>query len=183
MEEAHPGSDGVNTPFRRIARLFRPDYGTMLVKHLIPNKPCIVTGIANDWGACKRWVDANGDVDLDQLCADVGNVRVPVDAIEVGAEMGYGHSRRSTMELRDFVATWRGARDDGSGGSTLWYLRDWHFARDCPDAARPAYVTPECFGTDLLNDWWRTEEIPKEILHARVIHIFKKHKFPIKYNN
>ena len=51
------------------------------------------------------------------------------------------------MRLADYLEQWHRGELQGSA-----YMKDWHFARDCPGAA--AYSTPVHFADDWLNWWW-----------------------------
>ena len=145
---------------RRISRLHRPNYATVLRDFLLPNRPVTITGVVDAWPAYKRYATAEGAVDLDRLCDDAGgDSAVPVDTLPLHSSAGaYGTCERNHMPLRDFADLWRraAAAEDGAApaASALYYLRDWHFARDCPQAAACAYAAPDCFGEDWLNDWW-----------------------------
>ncbi len=52
--------------------------------------------------------------------------------------------------LSDYLAYWRS--DAKREASALYYLRDWHLARQWP-SRRPFYETPDWFCSDWLNEY------------------------------
>jgi hypothetical protein len=66
-----------------------------------------------------------------------------------GATSGYTDRARMQMPLRDFSAHWRSPRTEPS----LYYLKDWHMARQHPAAAASLYCSTPALGFDGLNAW------------------------------
>ncbi len=92
-----------------------------------------------------------GAPDLAHLAAVFGRARVRV---AVCGQRDFSDQKRVDMTLGEFVAKWRKA-DTGCGGSrcngsTGFYLKDWHMAREYPDYG--AYTVPPHFADDWLNE-------------------------------
>ena len=100
----------------------------------------------DSWGARTSWVSPDGTPNLEAL-QELYTATVPVDGPPTG---GYGEASRVEMCLGEFVARWRAETPVPS----YQYLKDWHFSRDHPHAAKAAYSTPALFGSDWLNEWW-----------------------------
>lgn len=168
------------TPGKRRVRV--PVIGTsferFFFEHLLRNRPAIIRGATDGWGAAERWRTADGTPALDALGAPpLGAAHVPVDLVRTvapgepvarapgwatftaadGATLyAFGEKRKTLTTLGEYAAWWR-AFDEAGGDDALGelrYLRDWHCARDLPREASAAYSPPAVFGADWLNDWW-----------------------------
>ncbi|KAL1515536.1 hypothetical protein AB1Y20_002158 [Prymnesium parvum] len=125
-------------------------------RHLRTNRPALLRGLTESWGARDSWCLPSGAPDLNWLQhGPLSDLLVPVDAIPRDGSVGYGEARRSVLPLREFARQWAAvARGEDHTAKDLPYLRDWHFARECPHEAARAYSAPAAFGLDWLNDWW-----------------------------
>ena len=111
-------------------------------RFLRDNRPLLLTGVTSEWAAAREWIGADGTLDAEALSARHGACVVPVVACDHGE---YGEQPRHEAPLSEYLEQWR-------RGEQAHYLKDWHFVRDCPDAA--AYTTPAPFADDWLNWWW-----------------------------
>mgnify|MGYP006138574165 CR=1 FL=1 len=135
-------------------------------RFLRANKPCILTGLTDSWGARELWRRPDGTPDVHELInGSLSRMPVPVDIGDraekctVQSTLGEFASwwerrmeRQRASDVTDAEAS--GAEGEAMGSDEpLRYLRDWHLARDCPDAAQHLYSQPEVFGFDWLNEW------------------------------
>ncbi len=136
-------------------------FAQFFFEHLLPNRPAIVRGATSRWGAQSSWCTPDGEPDFDWLeNGPLAAATVPVDS-----HNGGGNCSRTSLTLAEFVAKWRAdlsraeatsTDDTASAASDAgWlYLKDWHFARDCPADAAGAYTPLAALGPDWLNAWW-----------------------------
>ncbi|XP_021889029.1 jmjC domain-containing protein 4 isoform X2 [Carica papaya] len=129
-------------------------YSEFVEKYLFKNQPVVLTGIMDDWGACKDWVTDNGHPNLRFFETCFGKSKVQV------ADCGtreFTDQKRLEMSVSEFVSQWRpnsaeeqtdDSTCDTNGKSTL-YLKDWHFVKEYPEYL--AYRTPLFFCDDWLN--------------------------------
>nr|XP_043618126.1 2-oxoglutarate and iron-dependent oxygenase JMJD4 isoform X2 [Erigeron canadensis] len=134
-------------------------YSEFIEKYLSKNKPVVITGIMDDWKACKDWVLTSNDDDgakttpnLDFISSNFGTSKVQV------ADCGSREfQRRFDMSVAEFIDHWRKLssvehRNHSTNelkGNTLLYLKDWHFVKEYPEYT--AYTTPLFFHDDWLN--------------------------------
>jgi len=104
-----------------------------LLDFLLPNRPVVVRGVTDSWGASQDWVKDG--------IPNVEHLKEQFSTAEVCVEDPKDQSRK-TMPAEDYFKNW----DSGA-----YYLKDWHFARDFPEAADFAYQTPDIFTLDWLN--------------------------------
>ncbi|KAL3824869.1 hypothetical protein ACJIZ3_020898 [Penstemon smallii] len=134
-------------------------------KYLSKNQPVILTGLTNDWRACRDWVSDDGKPDLRFFSAHFGSSIVQV------AECGtreFTDQKRVEMSVSEFTDRW--LEDSGSDDSQLLYLKDWHFVKEYPEYI--AYSTPMFFRDDWLNlylDKYRMHDDPDTNLEKNEI--------------
>ncbi|KAE9467408.1 hypothetical protein C3L33_00672, partial [Rhododendron williamsianum] len=113
-------------------------YSDFVRRYLLKNEPVVLTGLMDDWRACKDWV---------AYC----------DTKE------FTDQKREEMSVSEFIGYWlefsSGEFNDASphefDGKSLLYLKDWHFvkvrirSKEYPEYL--AYTTPLFFRDDWLN--------------------------------
>ncbi|XP_007036376.2 PREDICTED: jmjC domain-containing protein 4 isoform X1 [Theobroma cacao] len=125
-------------------------YSEFAERYLAKNQPVVLTGLMDDWGACKDWVSSNGQPNLHFFSTHFGKSKVQV------ADCGtreFTDQKRVEMSVLEFVNHWlQGSVEDldGNGnGKSVLYLKDWHFVKEYPEYL--AYKTPVFFTDDWLN--------------------------------
>lgn len=119
-------------------------YSEFAEKYMSQNQPVLLTGLMDDWRACKDWVSPNGKPNLHFFSTHFGKSKVQV------ADCGtreFTDQKRIEMTVSEFVDRW--LHDGGAGGGSLLYLKDWHFVKEYPEYI--AYRTPMDFSDDWLN--------------------------------
>ncbi|KAL0441028.1 UNVERIFIED_CONTAM: 2-oxoglutarate and iron-dependent oxygenase JMJD4 [Sesamum radiatum] len=136
-------------------------YGDFVEKYLARNQPVILTGLTEDWRACKDWVSDDGKPNLRFFSTHFGGSRVQV------ADCGtreFTDQKRIAMSVSEFVDRWLklwSSDNVGADGISLLYLKDWHFVKEYPEYV--AYRTPIFFLDDWLNlylDKYRMHDNP-----------------------
>ncbi|KAL2243690.1 UNVERIFIED_CONTAM: 2-oxoglutarate and iron-dependent oxygenase JMJD4 [Sesamum indicum] len=124
-------------------------YGDFVEKYLARNQPVILTGLTEDWRACKDWVSDDGKPNLRFFSTHFGGSRVQV------ADCGtreFTDQKRIEMSVSEFIDRWLKlwiSDNGGADGTSLLYLKDWHFVKEYPEYV--AYRTPIFFLDDWLN--------------------------------
>ncbi|XP_042038981.1 2-oxoglutarate and iron-dependent oxygenase JMJD4-like [Salvia splendens] len=124
-------------------------YAEFVEKYLDRNHPVILTGLTDDWRACKDWVSGDGKPNLRFISDQFGCSRVQVADC---ATREFTDQKRLEMSVSEFIQLWISSSSSDNGGADgkpLLYLKDWHFVKEYPDYA--AYSTPVFFLDDWLN--------------------------------
>ncbi|KAG6384783.1 hypothetical protein SASPL_153601 [Salvia splendens] len=128
-------------------------YAEFVEKYLDRNQPIILTGLTDDWRACRDWVSGDGKPNLRFFSDQFGSSRVQVADC---ATREFSDQKRLEMSVSEFIQLWISSSSSDNGaadGKPLLYLKDWHFVRVClreyPDYV--AYSTPVFFLDDWLN--------------------------------
>ncbi|KAH6770616.1 2-oxoglutarate and oxygenase superfamily protein [Perilla frutescens var. hirtella] len=124
-------------------------YSEFIENYLKKNQPVILTGLTDDWRACKDWVSGEGMPNLRYFSDHFGGSRVQV-ADCVTRE--FTDQKRVEMSVSEFIEQWiniSSSDNGGADGKPLLYLKDWHFVKEYPDYV--AYSTPVFFLDDWLN--------------------------------
>ncbi|KAL7606786.1 hypothetical protein Lser_V15G17263 [Lactuca serriola] len=129
-------------------------YSNFVEKYLSKNEPVVITGLMDDWRACKDWVFDDGRPNLQFISSTFGTSKVQV--ADCGSRE-FTEQKRFDMSVSDFIAKWVDfssvEHDNPSinklNGKTLLYLKDWHFVKEYPEYK--AYTTPLFFHDDWLN--------------------------------
>ncbi|XP_055828550.1 arginine-specific demethylase JMJ20 [Solanum dulcamara] len=119
-------------------------YSEFAEKYMARNQPVVLTGLMDDWRACKDWVLPNGKPNLHFFSTHFGKSIVQVT--DCGTRE-FTDQKRIEMTVSEFVDHW--LRDCGAGGGSLLYLKDWHFVKEYPEYI--AYKIPADFSDDWLN--------------------------------
>ncbi|XP_073274322.1 arginine-specific demethylase JMJ20-like isoform X1 [Primulina huaijiensis] len=125
------------------------NYAEFVKNYMARNQPVILTGLTDDWRACKEWVSADGKPDLKFLSSRFGASKVQVAECDTKE---FTDQKRVEMSVSEFIDRWEriSGSDDGSAdGNSLLYLKDWHFVKEYPEYN--AYITPSFFCDDWLN--------------------------------
>ncbi|XP_024170344.1 2-oxoglutarate and iron-dependent oxygenase JMJD4 isoform X1 [Rosa chinensis] len=131
-------------------------YSEFVGRYMEKNQPVVLTGLMDDWRACRDWVTDDGNPNLQFFATHFGKSKVQV------ADCGtreYTDQKRLEMTVGEFVEQWRGdsvqehctAPSQASGSKMLLYLKDWHFVKEYPEYT--AYTTPMFFCDDWLNTY------------------------------
>ncbi|KAL6583773.1 hypothetical protein OROMI_003062 [Orobanche minor] len=124
-------------------------YADFVEKYLARNQPVILTGLMDDWLACKHWVSYDGKPNLHFFSSHFGSSRIQV--ADCGTKE-FTDQKRMAMSVSEFIDGWVKSSGSGSGGDDgkpMLYLKDWHFVKEYPDYV--AYTTPMFFLDDWLN--------------------------------
>ncbi|XP_042042154.1 2-oxoglutarate and iron-dependent oxygenase JMJD4-like isoform X2 [Salvia splendens] len=122
-------------------------YAEFVEKYLDRNQPIILTGLTDDWRACRDWVSGDGKPNLRFFSDQFGSSRVQVADC---ATREFSDQKRLEMSVSEFIQLWISSSSSDNGaadGKPLLYLKDWHF--EYPDYV--AYSTPVFFLDDWLN--------------------------------
>ncbi|XP_010248583.1 PREDICTED: jmjC domain-containing protein 4 [Nelumbo nucifera] len=128
-------------------------YSEFVKRYLEKNQPVVLTGLMDDWKACRDWVYENGNPNLHYFSAHFGKSRVQV--ADCGSKE-FTDQKRVEMSVSEFIDHWlKLPKEDGSysnrqgNDQTVLYLKDWHFVKEYPDYV--VYTTPLFFRDDWLN--------------------------------
>ncbi|KAJ8449078.1 hypothetical protein Cgig2_004133 [Carnegiea gigantea] len=138
-------------------------YTEFVARYLAKNQPVVVTGIMDDWRACKDWVDLNGHPNLRFFSTHFGKSKVQI--ADCGSQE-FTDQRTIEMSVSEFIEYWVTLNEENkrvyhsvSGdysdttnhydGKPLLYLKDWHFVKEYTEYV--AYSTPLFFNDDWLN--------------------------------
>ncbi|CAL1367395.1 unnamed protein product [Linum trigynum] len=126
-------------------------YNEFAEKYLAKNFPVVLTGLMDDWIACKNWVTEDGRPNLKFFSTHFAESTVQV------ADCGtreFTDQKRIEMTVAQFIDQW--VNQNGAGGSStvgsgqsVLYLKDWHFVKEYPDYV--PYKTLLFFCDDWLN--------------------------------
>ncbi|CAK7322940.1 unnamed protein product [Dovyalis caffra] len=109
-------------------------YNEFVERYLSKNQPVVLTGLMDDWRACKDWVFDNGKPNLKFFSTHFGNSKVQV------ADCGtrdFTDQKRVEMTVSEFIDHWTDAKECGGAsnsfqednGKSVLYLKDWHFVK------------------------------------------------------
>ncbi|KAM1295419.1 hypothetical protein ACFX2H_015228 [Malus domestica] len=129
-------------------------YNEFVERYMEKNQPVVLTGLMDDWRACRDWVTDDGQPNLQFFATHFGKSKVQV------ADCGtreFTDQKRMEMTVADFVEQWLGdpiqehsnASSHEAMSKELLYLKDWHFVKEYPEYE--AYTTPVLFCDDWLN--------------------------------
>ncbi|GLT83812.1 hypothetical protein SLE2022_020820 [Rubroshorea leprosula] len=123
-------------------------YRDFAERYLAKNEPVVLTGLMDDWQACKDWVTHDGKPNLHFFSTHFAKSKVEV------ADCGtreFTDQKRVEMSVSEFVDHWLEDSEDNhvGKGKSLLYLKDWHFVKEYPEYV--AYTTPLVFSDDWLN--------------------------------
>ncbi|KAK1565062.1 hypothetical protein Q3G72_017916 [Acer saccharum] len=130
------------------------NYSEFEQRYLAKNQPVVLSGLMDDWRACKDWVTKQGQPNLHFFSTHFGISKVQVADCDT---RDFTDQKRVEMSVSDFVKHWLenstqensdGANNEANGMSVL-YLKDWHFVKEYPEYL--AYRTPQIFCDDWLN--------------------------------
>ncbi|XVE57180.1 hypothetical protein DITRI_Ditri04bG0071200 [Diplodiscus trichospermus] len=123
-------------------------YTEFAERYLAKNQPVVLTGLMDDWNACKDWVSSNGQPDLHFFSTHFGKSTVQV--ADCGARE-FTDQKRIEMSVVEFVNHWLQVSSENIVGNdnSVLYLKDWHFVKEYPEYL--AYRTPLFFSDDWLN--------------------------------
>ncbi|CAI0398494.1 unnamed protein product [Linum tenue] len=107
-------------------------YNEFAEKYLAKNFPVVLTGLMDDWRACKNWVTEDGRPNLEFFSTHFAESTVQV------ADCGtreFTDQKRIEMTVAQFIDQW--VNQNGAGGSStvgsgqsVLYLKDWHFVKE-----------------------------------------------------
>ncbi|KAK9108148.1 hypothetical protein Syun_024159 [Stephania yunnanensis] len=133
----------------------RLSYNQFCDRFLQKNEPVVLTGLMDDWRACRDWVDHNAQPNLHFFDTHFGNSTVQVAEC---SKKEFTDQARVEMSVSEFIGNWgKISSTEGNGNysgsaensQSLLYLKDWHFVKEYPDYV--AYSTPLFFRDDWLN--------------------------------
>ncbi|XP_013415112.1 jmjC domain-containing protein 4 [Lingula anatina] len=131
-------------------------YDEFFKKYLIANKPCLLAPelAVNSWKARKEWVTEDGKPNFENLKFLFAKDKLSVPVADCKTEE-YGSHCKQSMDLKEYLTYWEKYIDSGYPvDMQSLYLKDWHFTRDFPHYN--AYITPEYFQSDWMNEYWDT---------------------------
>ncbi|WOG95341.1 hypothetical protein DCAR_0414656 [Daucus carota subsp. sativus] len=124
-------------------------YAEFAEKYMKKNQPVVLTGLMDDWRACKDWVSPDATPNLSFfLSTPFASSRVQVADC---ATKEFSDQKRIDMSVSEFINEWPGRtqKECQSELKPLLYLKDWHFVKEYPEYS--AYRTPLFFCDDWLN--------------------------------
>lgn len=109
-------------------------YSTFVEKYLSKNEPVVITGLMDDWRACRDWVFDDGRPNLQFISSNFGDSKVQV--ADCGSRE-FTEQKRYEMSVSEFIDHWLefSSLEHGNHspsklkGKTLLYLKDWHFVK------------------------------------------------------
>lgn len=129
-------------------------YAEFVEKYFEKNQPVVLTGLTDDWRACKEWVSGDGAPNLRFLSDHFGGSRVQVtpryttslllfgkliadcspNFVQVAdcATREFTDQKRLEMSVSEFIEHWIDSSSSdhgGADGKPLLYLKDWHFVK------------------------------------------------------
>lgn len=94
-------------------------------KYMGRNQPVVLTGLMDDWRACRDWVTDGGKPNLQFFSTHFGTSKVQV------AECGtreFTDQRRIEMTVAEFINCAQ-LSESTDGVQSFFYLKDWHFVK------------------------------------------------------
>ncbi|XP_017973191.1 PREDICTED: jmjC domain-containing protein 4 isoform X3 [Theobroma cacao] len=92
-------------------------YSEFAERYLAKNQPVVLTGLMDDWGACKDWVSSNGQPNLHFFSTHFGKSKVQV------ADCGtreFTDQKRVEMSVLEFVNHWLQGSVEDLDGNGSW---------------------------------------------------------------
>jgi len=137
-------------------------YGEFRDKYMKTNEPILLTGLMDDWRACRDWVSPDGQPNLSFFSLNFAKSRVQVADCD---RKEFTDQKRLGMTVAEYIEYWRDLNgrfydadcDGNRNNSSSLYLKDWHFVKEYPDYN--AYTTPTFFLDDWLNLYLDTYRI------------------------
>ncbi|KAL5749551.1 hypothetical protein ACOSP7_024154 [Xanthoceras sorbifolium] len=129
-------------------------YSEFEERYLAKNQPVVLSGLMDDWRACKDWVTQHGHPNLHFFSTHFGFSSVQVADCDT---RDFTDQKRVEMSVSEFINHWlqnstQENSDDSNNeanGTSVLYLKDWHFVKEYPEYL--AYRTPQIFCDDWLN--------------------------------
>ncbi|CAO2826404.1 unnamed protein product [Amaranthus hypochondriacus] len=132
-------------------------YTEFVKNYLVKNQPVILTGLMDDWQACKDWVSDDGEPNLAFFSTNFGKSQVQVADCY---NREFTDQKRVELSISEFIDYWvalneenRQVQDnvlsENCGNKSFLYVKDWHFVKEYPEYK--AYSTPLFFNDDWLN--------------------------------
>lgn len=129
-------------------------YREFVNRYMEKNQPVVLTGLMDDWRACRDWVTDNGQPNLKFFSSSFGSSKVQV------ADCGtreFTDQKREEMRVSDFIMRWlerypvqpNTENQTSNDHCSVLYLKDWHFVKEYPEYL--AYISPLFFHDDWLN--------------------------------
>ncbi len=126
-------------------------YKEFFLNYMLKNKPCILGPWATEkWKSRKQWVSKDGTLLLDYMVHKFGDACGPAANCQMEE---YQSHPKENMTFKEYAEYLEKYKENGyPWDMKCLYLKDWHFTRLFPDYE--AYVTPEFFHSDWLNEFW-----------------------------
>lgn len=128
-------------------------YELFVENYLKKNKPVVLTGLMDDWRACRDWIKEDGQPNLQFFSTHFGKSIVQVADC---CTREFTDQKILEMPVSEFIDHWLRIYTGNCGSDvncnncqSLLYLKDWHFVKEYPKYA--AYTTPPFFVDDWLN--------------------------------
>ncbi|XP_049548391.1 2-oxoglutarate and iron-dependent oxygenase JMJD4 homolog [Anopheles darlingi] len=124
-------------------------YNEFFQKYMRPNRPVIITSVADGWDCFRRWIDRSVHphrLDVQFLRGTIPNLTVPIADC---AKQHYNAHEKTEMKLYDFLDSWTDHQD--TEVRSRYYLKDWHLRSAIPEYE--FYKTPPFFASDWLNEY------------------------------
>ena len=130
-------------------------------KFMAKNLPVMITGLTENWRACREWVTKDGQPDIAFMSELFGDAKVLV--VDCDEKIDTDLKRRE-MPFREFASWWQKADEKPDETSACvrkkLYVKDWNFVNDFPEYG--AYVTPPHLKDDWLNPGDERDETDDE---------------------
>ncbi|CAM1321982.1 JMJD4 (predicted) [Pycnogonum litorale] len=128
-------------------------YEEFFVKYLLRNVPCILSSsFTDEWKCRQEWMDDNNEINTEFLSKKFGDVIVPIADCDTHQ---YNAQVKSDMLFKQFLEWWKARSKNQKSPNDKeknLYLKDWHFPKLFNEYE--AYVTPDYFSSDWLNEFF-----------------------------
>ncbi|XP_058227408.1 arginine-specific demethylase JMJ20 isoform X3 [Rhododendron vialii] len=102
-------------------------YSDFVQRYLLKNEPVVLTGLMDDWRACKDWVLPDGRPNLPFFSTHFGSSTVQVAYCYTKE---FTDQKREEMSVSEFIGDWlEFSSGEFNDGKSLLYLKDWHFVK------------------------------------------------------
>lgn len=120
-------------------------YNEFFHNYLLPNVPCIIKSVTNEWKSTKNWVE-DDKPNYNYMRKQYGSCNVTVYKC---FEKYFNSQQTQKTVLTDYI-NYLEAYEQNS--SEVLYLKDWHLADQFPDDE--FYQIPIYFASDWLNEYY-----------------------------
>lgn len=119
-------------------------YNSFFRDYLLPNVPCLIKSVTNEWKSTKEWI-INNKPNYNYLKQTYGNCKVTV----YRCYEKYFNSQKTQQTTFDKYCNYWECKSESS---EILYLKDWHLANQFSNDK--FYQVPIYFSSDWLNEYF-----------------------------